>query len=155
VERFNLHSATTEVDGDEPDGYRSGANRFGKQIGAKTIGGTIYDLEPGQSVCPYHFEYGDEEWLIVLTGRPIVRDPEGETQLEPGDTVCFPAGPAGAHKVTNAPDATEDVRVLMVSTLNEPSVAVYPDSDKLGVFVGDYELMVKRDAGVGYWEGED
>jgi uncharacterized cupin superfamily protein len=154
VERFNLHSATTEIDGDEPDGYRSGANRFGKQIGARTIGGTIYDLEPGQSVCPYHYEYGDEEWLIVLTGRPIVRDPSGETQLEPGDTVCFPAGPEGAHKVTNAPDAADDVRVLMISTLNEPSVAVYPDSDKLGVFVGDYRLMVKRDAGVDYWEGE-
>jgi len=42
----------------------------------------------------------------------------------------------------------------MISTLNEPSVAVYPDSDKLGVFVGDYRLMVKRDAGVDYWEGE-
>jgi uncharacterized cupin superfamily protein len=155
VERFNLHSATTEVDGDEPDGYRSGANRFGKQIGARTIGGTIYDLEPGESVCPYHYEYGDEEWLIVLTGRPLVRDPSGETQLEPGDTVCFPAGPEGAHKVTNAGDAGEAVRVLMISTLNEPSVAVYPDSDKLGVFVGDYRLMVKRDAGVDYWEGED
>jgi uncharacterized cupin superfamily protein len=154
VERFNLHSATTEIDGDEPDGYRSGANRFGKQIGARTIGGTIYDLEPGQSVCPYHYEYGDEEWLIVLTGHPIVRDPSGETQLEPGDAVCFPAGPEGAHKVTNAPGAGEDVRVLMISTLNEPSVAVYPDSDKLGVFVGDYRLMVKRDAGVDYWEGE-
>jgi uncharacterized cupin superfamily protein len=155
VERFNLHSATTEVDGDEPDGYRSSANRFGKQIGATTIGGTIYDLEPGQSVCPYHYEYGDEEWLIVLTGRPLVRDPSGEVRLEPGDTVCFPAGPDGAHKVTNAPDAADDVRVLMISTLNEPSVAVYPDSDKLGVFVGDYRLIVKRDAGVDYWEGED
>jgi len=154
VERFNLHSATTEVDGDEPDGYRSGANRFGKQIGAQTIGGTIYDLEPGQSVCPYHYEYGDEEWLIVLAGRPLVRTPEEEIQLEPGDTVCFPPGPEGAHKVTNAADATESSRVLMMSTLNEPSVAVYPDSDKLGVFVGEYRLLVKRDSGVDYFEGE-
>lgn len=112
MERFNLNSATTEID-------------------------------------------GDEEWLIVLSGRPIVRSPEGETQLSPGDTVCFPPGPAGAHKVTNAVDATEGVRVLMLSTLNEPSVAVYPDSDKLGVFVGDYRLMVKRHSGVDYWEGEE
>jgi uncharacterized cupin superfamily protein len=74
--------------------------------------------------------------------------------LEPGDTVCFPEGPDGAHKVTNPEDATEDVRVLMISTLNEPSVAVYPDSDKLGVFAGDYRLMVKRDSGVDYWQGE-
>ena len=148
MRRFNLHRATTEVDGDEPEGYRSRANRFGKQIGAQTIGGTIYDLEPGESVCPYHFEYGDEEWLIVLTGSATVRTPDETTTLEPGDTVCFPAGPEGAHKVTGP------ARVLMMSTLNEPSVAVYPDSDKLGVFVGDYRLMVQRDSGVDYWRGE-
>jgi uncharacterized cupin superfamily protein len=148
MKRFNLNSATTELDGDEPDGYRTGGNRFGKSIGASMIGGTIYDLPEGESICPYHFEYGDEEWLIVLTGSPTVRTPEETTTLDPGDVVCFPAGPEGAHKVTGP------ARVLMVSTLNEPSVAVYPDSDKLGVFVGDYRLLVQRDSGVDYWQGE-
>jgi uncharacterized cupin superfamily protein len=148
MRRFNLHAVETELDGDEPDGYLTGGNRFGKSIGASTIGGTVYDLPPNQSICPYHFEYGDEEWLIVLTGNPTVRTPEGETTLDPGDVVCFPAGPEGAHKVTGP------ARVLMISTLNEPSVAVYPDSDKLGVFVGDYRLMVERDSGVDYWLGE-
>jgi uncharacterized cupin superfamily protein len=154
VKRFNLNTATTELEGSEPDGFLSRGNRFGKEIGASSIGGTIYDLDPGQAVCPYHFEYGDEEWLIVLTGHPVVRTPEEETALEPGDTVCFPAGPEGAHKVTNPPGATGTVRVLMISTLNEPSVAVYPDSDKVGVFAGDYRLMVQRDSGVDYWQGE-
>jgi uncharacterized cupin superfamily protein len=148
MKRFNLHTATTELEGDEPDGYLTGGNRFGKSIGASTIGGTIYDLPEGQSICPYHFEYGDEEWLIVLTGNPTVRTPEETTTLDPGDVVCFPGGPEGAHKVTGP------ARVLMVSTLNEPSVAVYPDSDKLGVFVGDYRLLVERNSGVDYWLGE-
>ena len=152
MKRFNLNTADTKVDGDEPDGYRTGGNRFGKQIGATDIGGTIYDLDPGQSICPYHFEYGDEEWLIVLSGTPTVRTPDETATLEPGDTVCFPKGPEGAHKVTN--DTQEPSRVLMVSTLNEPSVAVYPDSDKVGVFAGDYRLLVKRDSGVDYWLGE-
>jgi uncharacterized cupin superfamily protein len=148
MKRFNLNTATTEVDGDEPDGYRTGANRFGKSIGASQLGGTIYDLPEGHAICPYHYEYGDEEWLIVLTGNPTVRTPEETTTLEPGDVVCFPAGPEGAHKVTGPG------RVLMISTLIEPSVAVYPDSDKLGVFVGDYRLLVQRDSGVDYWQGE-
>jgi uncharacterized cupin superfamily protein len=148
MERFNLHTATTEVDGDEPPGYRSGANRFGKRIGAGMIGGTVYDMAEGEAICPYHYEYGDEEWLIVLTGNPTVRTPEETATLEPGDVVCFAAGPDGAHKVTGP------ARVLMISTLNEPSVAVYPDSDKLGVFVGDYRLLVQRDSGVDYWQGE-
>jgi uncharacterized cupin superfamily protein len=148
VKRFNLHAAETELDGDEPDGYLSAANRFGGEIGARLIGGTVYDLPEGQALCPYHFEYGDEEWLIVLAGNPTVRTPEGEAQLDPGDVVCFPPGPEGAHKVTGP------ARVLMISTKNEPSVAVYPDSDKLGVFVGDYELLVKRGSGVDYWLDE-
>jgi uncharacterized cupin superfamily protein len=148
VKRFNLHAAETELEGGEPDGYLSRANRFGKEIGASLIGGTVYDLPAGQALCPYHFEYGDEEWLIVLTGNPLVRTPEGETTLDPGDVVCFPPGPDGAHKVTGP------ARVLMISTRNEPSVAVYPDSDKLGVYVGDYTLLVKRDSGVDYWLDE-
>ena len=148
MKRFNLHAADTELDGDEPDGYLTAANRFGNEIGARLIGGTVYDLPEGQALCPYHFEYGDEEWLIVVTGNPTVRTPEGESTLEPGDVVCFPPGPQGAHKVTGP------ARVLMISTKNEPSVAVYPDSDKLGVFVGDYKLLVKRDSGVDYWLDE-
>jgi uncharacterized cupin superfamily protein len=148
MKRFNLNSAGTELEGDEPDGYLTGGNRFGKSIGAALIGGTIYDMPDGESICPYHFEYGDEEWLIVLTGTPTVRTPEETTTLAPGDVVCFPRGPEGAHKVTGP------ARVLMISTLNEPSVAVYPDSDKLGVYAGDYRLLVKRDAGVDYWLDE-
>ena len=146
--RFNLHAAETELEGSEPDGFLSRGNRFGKEIGAALIGGTVYDLPEGQAVCPSHCESGDEEWLIVLTGNPIVRTPEGETTLDPGDVVCFPPGPEGAHKVTGP------ARVLMISTKNEPSVAVYPDSDKLGIYVGDYELLVKRDSGVDYWLDE-
>jgi uncharacterized cupin superfamily protein len=151
VKRFNVHEAATVIDAQDPEPYLSGSNRFGKEIGASMLGGTIYDLRPGTSVCPYHFEYGDEEWLIVLSGNPTVRHPDGEERLAPGDTVCFPAGPEGAHKVTSTDG---DARVLMISTLNEPSVAEYPDSDKLGVFVGDYKLLVKRDSGVDYFEGE-
>jgi uncharacterized cupin superfamily protein len=51
--------------------------------------------------------------------------------LEPGDLVCFPNGPEGAHKVTNNSDAA--ARLIIVSTYERPAVAVFPDSDKLGV----------------------
>jgi uncharacterized cupin superfamily protein len=156
MKRTNLNTADTTPDPTDPDGYRAGANRFGPSIGASKIGGTIYDLPPGQSICPYHYEY-DEEWLVVLGGRPVVRTPEGEERLETGDVVCFPTGPEGAHKVTNV-DAEGDVRVLMLSTLTDPSIAFYPDSDKVGVFGGrhpdDFRLLIPRDAGVDYYEGE-
>ena len=55
--------------------------------------------------------------------------------MRPGDVVCFPVGPDGAHKLTNRGDGT--VRLVIFSTKHDPSVAVYPDSDKLGVWPGD------------------
>jgi uncharacterized cupin superfamily protein len=132
MERVNIFAPTCEYDDTDPDGYRAGMDRFGPKIGATQLGGSVYELPPGQSICPYHYEYGDEEWLIVLEGRPTLRHPCGEDELERGDTVCFPEGPDGAHKVTNR--TQETVRVLMLSTKARTAVAVYPDSDKVGVW---------------------
>jgi uncharacterized cupin superfamily protein len=126
--------------------------RFGPSIGAEQLGASVYELDTGQSVCPYHYEYGVEEWLIVLEGTPTLRDPDGEHELAPGDLVCFPTGPQGAHKVTNR--AAGRALVAMLSTKAKTSVAVYPDSDKVGVFTEDMRLLVPRSAGVDYWEGE-
>jgi uncharacterized cupin superfamily protein len=128
--------------------------RFGKELGAKLLGGTIYELPPGQSNCAYHYEYGNEEWVIVLDGRPTLRHPGGEDVLEPGDVVCFSPGPDGAHKLTNASD--EPARVLMLSTQQEPAVAVYPDSNKIGVWPGQPRdnLLVRRESNVDYWDRE-
>jgi uncharacterized cupin superfamily protein len=154
VRSINLFSAEFEHDADDPDGYRTGYARFGPRLGASMLGGTVYELPVGQSICPYHYEHGDEEWLIVLEGRPTVRHVGGDGELSPGDVVCFPAGPEGAHKVTNRTDAA--VRVLMLSTMRLPAVAVYPDSDKIGVFTeGKLDnVMVRRESDVDYWDRE-
>lgn len=154
MRRVNLFAAEPEYEADDPDGYGAGFARLGSELGAALLGATIYELPPGQSNCPYHYEYGNEEWLIVLDGRPTLRHPEGEAELDPWDVVCFPVGPEGAHKVTNRTDAP--VRFLMLSTKDEPSVAVYPDSDKIGVWPGDQRdhVLVRRESGVDYWDRE-
>jgi uncharacterized cupin superfamily protein len=139
----------TEDDGD-PDGYHALYRRIGPLIGAEQLGLSVYELPPGQSICPYHYEVGFEEWLIVLTGRPLLRTPEGEHELQPWDVAFFPDGEAGAHKVTNRTE--ERVRVAMLSNKAEPAVAVYPDSDKIGVWPQD-KLFRLGDA-VDYWDGE-
>jgi uncharacterized cupin superfamily protein len=150
MRRFNVRSAL-EYD-PEPAGYRSGYAKLHPEIGAQTLFGGLFELPPGESSRPYHYE-SSEEWLLVLEGRPTVRHPRGEDELAPGDLVCFPAGPDGAHKITNRGDAS--VRVLLVSTRTSPAVAVYPDSDKVGV-VPDWgdAIFVPRDANTGYYDGE-
>ncbi|MGZ4263910.1 MAG: cupin domain-containing protein [Solirubrobacteraceae bacterium] len=150
----NIFTAEMEYDEEDPAGYKSAASNVGKQAGGEDLAVKLFDIPPGHSLCPYHYEYV-EEWLLVLEGEVVVRVPDGETPLEKGGLMCFEAGPGGAHKVSNAQQQT--ARVLMFSSGREPAVAVYPDSDKIGVWTGnpDDKLMLKRaDGQVGYWEGE-
>jgi uncharacterized cupin superfamily protein len=150
TEPANLFELETAADEGDPAGYETAYVRVGPLIGGKSLGATVYVLAEGQSVCPYHYEHGNEEWLLVLEGRPTLRHPSGEDELEPGDVVCFPEGPEGAHKTTN--HYREPARVVILSTKIDPAVVVYPDSNKLGVWPPG--KLFRLDDAVGYWEGE-
>jgi len=154
MQRINIASPTFEYDADDPAGYRSGMHRVGKLVGAASTGISVYELPPGQSICPYHYEWGEEEWLLVLEGRPTLRHPEGRDELVTWDLVCFREGPDGAHAVSNGTDET--VRVLMFSNVSHPAACVYPDSDKIGIWPGDGRdnLIAHRSSNVDYWSGE-
>lgn len=146
----NLFDLPVARDDGDPPGYDTGYVRVGPLVGGELLGLTVYELPPGQSICPYHYEIGCEEWLIVLTGQPTLRTPEGERELEPWDTVFFPEGEAGAHKVTNRTEET--LRVAIWSTKGDPGVAVYPDSGKVGVWPPGKIFRLGDD--VDYWDGE-
>lgn len=156
MRRINIAAPTFEYDKDDPEGFRSGLARLGKLLGdsAKESGISVYELPPGQAVCPYHYECGEEEWLLVLAGEPTLRHPEGSDRLAPWDVVFFEKGPAGAHGVRN--ETEETVRVLMFSTVVVPTATVYPDSDKVGIWTGDPEsdVIVRRESKVDYFDRE-
>jgi uncharacterized cupin superfamily protein len=154
MNRINIADPELVYDADDPEGFRAGMARLGPQLGAKQMGTSVYELPPGQAICPYHYEYAEEEWLLVLEGRPTLRDPEGTTELEPWDLVFFPTGPEGAHGVRN--ETSEPARVLMYSTVVYPAATVYPDSDKVGVWTGNKadDVVVRRSSKVDYFDGE-
>jgi uncharacterized cupin superfamily protein len=150
----NVFDAGGEYDPDDPEGYRSGVAPVGRAAGGRALTVKMFELPPGESSCPYHYEY-EEEWLLVLAGEPTLRGPDGERSLRVGDLVCFPVGPAGAHKVINR--GGETTRVLMWSSSREPAVAVYPDSDKIGVWPGndvDTVMLRRGDGARDYFDGE-
>ena len=151
-EPLDLIGLALEANPDDPPGYRDRTAGIGPSIGAERLGATVYELDPGESVCPYHYENTEEEWLLVLTGSPILRDPEGEHELVAGDVVCFVEGPAGAHKVSNRSDGI--VRIVMLSTIpkTDISICIYPDSGKVGVYPPGKMFRI-ADA-VDYWDGE-
>lgn len=152
--RPNIYSAQYEYDEGDPPGYRAGVARLSRLAGGEALSVKLYELPAGEDLCPYHYEY-EEEWLLVIDGCVTLRDPQGEHQLGPGDVVCFPPGPDGAHKVANHNDAP--AHALMFSSAREPAVAVYPDSDKIGVWPGNKQdaVMLRRSDGhVDYYDGE-
>jgi uncharacterized cupin superfamily protein len=150
VSEVNLFDVEVQKDDDDPVGYDTSYARVGPLVGGRLLGLSVYELRPGQSICPYHYELGFEEWLIVLTGRPTLRTPDGEQELRPWDVAFFPDGEAGAHKVTNNTD--EALRVAILSNKGDPGAAVYPDSNKVGIWPLD-KLFRIGDA-VDYWDGE-
>ena len=155
MHHVNLTAPTFVYDDTDPDGFRCGLVRPGPQFGAERTGASLYELPPGQALCPYHYEYAEEEWLLVVAGRPAVRDPHGTHRLQPDDVVFFPCGPEGAHQVRN--DTQDTVRVLMWSNVVHPTATVYPDSDKVAIWTGDRsdDVIVQRSSAVDYWHGED
>jgi uncharacterized cupin superfamily protein len=154
VRRVRLPEATFEYDPEDPAGFRNGMARFGRGLGAEDSGATLYELEPGEAVCPYHYEYGEEEWALVIEGSPSVRTPEGTEEVAPLDLLFFPKGPEGAHQIRN--DADTPARILMWSTVVLPTATVYPDSGKVGVWTGNKadDVMVRRESDVDYFDGE-
>ena len=123
VRIFNLHG--DEWDGaKERRGWRSKYARVGARVGAELIGGSMYELEPGDRLWPYHTHHANEEWLLVVRGTPTLRTPEGEQELSEGDVVCFRRGKDGCapaqqpHRVADPrPDALDAPRARTSSSI--------------------------------------
>jgi uncharacterized cupin superfamily protein len=134
---------------DEPldeAGFRHRAASIGERLGARRIGATVYEAEAGAWIWPYHYHHGIEEWLYVLSGAPVLREPAGSRALAPGDLVCFPEGAEGAHTLSGPG------RFVLFAAEHGvgPYMTVYPDSDKVSGHGGIWP----RATAVGYWHGE-
>jgi uncharacterized cupin superfamily protein len=97
-------------------------------------------------------------WLAVASCAWCER----EYLLASGDLISIPPGPEYAHQIVNNGD--EDLTYLAISTMEEPDIVLFPDSNKISVvgryptwgrqeqrtlnFIGDLEQQL------GYWHGE-
>jgi uncharacterized cupin superfamily protein len=143
------------TDHDEDKGTRFRRKRLAAAADGEALGASLYELDPGERSWPVHFHTANEEAIYVLAGEGAVRRGEAreDVPLEPGEFLAFPADPSGAHRIVNT--GPEVLRYLMVSTMHDPDVTVYPDHDGIGVFAGappggDGERLVS-----GFWNRED
>jgi uncharacterized cupin superfamily protein len=145
---------------DEPrdrDGFRARRARLGHQLASERLGGSFWEVPPGEAAYPYHYHLVEEEMVVVLAGRPSLRTPTGWRELAEGEVCSFPRGQAGAHQLVNR--TREPVRFLSFSTHGDPDIVIYPDSGKLGASErlregGGLRACFRLDDAVDYWEGE-
>ena len=114
---------------------------------------SIYEVPPGKAAVPYHYHMRNEEVFFILSGKGLLKSPEGEREVNAGDFLFFPNNENGAHKITNMSEsemlvyADFDVRF-------EPEIAFYPDSDKVGLFGKGKRLIFPISKQVDYFDGE-
>lgn len=112
-------------------------------IGAKKLGYRLYICEPGKTMVPFHNHRINEEMFFVLEGEGLLRFGEQEYPLRKFDIIaCPPGGREKAHQMINT--GKGDLKYLALSTMIPEEVCEYPDSDKVGVFIGEYPNMDYR-----------
>ena len=95
--------------------------------------------------------------LLVLSGTSLAHA-AGQARGGAGEVVAFPRGERGAHQMIHRGD--EPARFLMLSEMQRPEIAVYPDSDKVGGVSGPrapagHDLNFRDGDAVDYWDGEE
>jgi uncharacterized cupin superfamily protein len=145
---------------DEPrehEGFRALRSRLSRQAGSERLGLSLWEVAPGQAAYPYHHHLGEEELVLVLSGRLELRTPDGWRELPQGEVVAFLRGEEGGHQLVN--NTQETVRFLAFSTNGEPDLVIYPDSGKVGAFQrlpdgGGLRAMFRSGEAVDYYDGE-
>jgi len=115
---------------------------------------TFYSICSGKSNYPYHYHTANEEVFYIICGCGLLETPTGEIAVAAGDVIVFPSCKEGAHRLKNTSE-DEMLTYLDVDTNNSPDAVLYPQTNKVGVFVkGEPPKFYIRDSDVPYYEGE-
>ncbi|HEY3433857.1 MAG TPA: cupin domain-containing protein [Rhodocyclaceae bacterium] len=152
------------TDHHQGDRYQARFASLAPLIGARKLGARLCVLPPGKAAWPFHAHLVNEEMVVILEGAGSLRLGAERHPIKAGDVIALVAGSAdSAHQIIN--DSRADLRYLALSTMEQPEVCLYPDTDKFGVLVGtapgsktgnrDFEFFGYRKDARGYWDGED
>lgn len=137
----------------EHEGYEYYRRKFVPRGGSESTVISIYEIPPLKSAYPYHYHRKDEEAFYIISGKGTLKMPDGERPVSAGDLLFFPAGAAGAHKLTNCSE-TENLVYIDFDVVHDLDVAVYPDSGKIGVWGMGINKVFRQSDNVDYYEGE-
>lgn len=75
--------------------------KIGEAAGFTDLGARHVVLEPGAWSSQRHWHVGEDELLVMLTGRAVLVEVGGETELLPGDIAVWPKGVRNGHHLVN------------------------------------------------------
>lgn len=144
------------------DEYAAKRKKLSANTGGEKLGASLYEVPPGKAAWPRHYHLVNEEALFILSGEGTLRLGRNSVTVAEGDYVTLASGERHVHKLIN--DSDEPLRYLCLSTMEEPDLVMYPDSEKVGIFAGaapggdsderTYEAYHKVDDSLDYWDGE-
>jgi uncharacterized cupin superfamily protein len=131
----NLDEVTPDEQAQGSFGFRR--RRLGAAAAARAIGCSYFEVAPGKTAFPFHFHSALEEVLFLIEGIGTLRLGKETIALRAGDYVAIPAGPEGAHQLTNT--GQTPLRYLALAGSATPTtidVVGYPDSKKVAFAAG-------------------
>ena len=102
--------------------------KIGEVGGLTELGARHVVLEPGAWSSQRHWHVGEDELLVMLTGRAVLVEDDGETELAPGDVAIWPKGTRNGHHLINR--STEPCSFVCVSAGKDVGGA-YSDIDMM------------------------
>lgn len=128
-------------------------------IGARQLGYNLTIVPPGKRSCPFHNHHANEEMFFIVDGEGTYRFGDESYAVKTGDIMAAPAGGREtAHHLINT--GQRDLKYLSVSTMNDPDICEYPDSDKFLVrstapgSSEAFRYIGRMASKVGYFDGE-
>ena len=115
------------------------AGRWQRKIGnaarLTALGARHVVLEPGAWSSQRHWHEGEDELLVMLSGRAVLVEDDGEVELAAGDIAAWPMKDRNGHHLVNR--GTEPCSFVCVSAGND-TTGGYSDIDMMFVEGGKF-----------------
>jgi uncharacterized cupin superfamily protein len=102
--------------------------RLAPVAGLTLMGASHVTLAPGAYSSQRHWHRAEDELVVMLSGTAVLIDDHGETPVDPGDVLAFPAGEANGHCLHNRSDQP-CVFVAISAGDRDADSGEYPDID--------------------------
>ena len=144
--------------GERFEHHRQQLSQYGQQLGC-----SLYHVPPGKTAWPRHLHLANEEAIYVLQGEGTlyIGEPAEALKIQTGHYIALPINVA--HQLVNT-HPHEQLIYLCISTMHQPDVTIYPDSNKVGVFAGSapggdrtqrtHQFYLDGRATQQYWDNE-